>query len=157
MSNAKIGFSTSPSFISKIIQTFSQGKSSHTYFTFHDETLNLDVVMEEAWLGFRIIPYDKWLQTNEVIYEHLIPDQAIQYAATHLGESYDYQGLFGMATVIVAKWFKAKWNNPTQSASASFCSEMAVRTLQHIGMWQVKDINPSNTSPTELEAIMRNS
>ena len=80
--------------------------------------------------------------------EALTPD--LGYALEMVGERYDYSGLLGMVWVMIGRMLHRKWNNPTNSRKALFCSEMVVLLLQKSDYPNAGVLEPRNTTPHDI-------
>ncbi len=74
----------------------------------------------------------------------------MQKMVDHLGEIYDYKGLFGMAWVETGRWLRKKWINPWQSSKAMFCSELVMKVLQDSGYSGADEYDAGSTDPQIL-------
>jgi len=151
----RLGFSTSPTWnpISAGIRSFTGGQTTHAYVVYQDVFRSCEIVMEASWYGFRDIPYESWKADNKVVAEFAFDDQLIpgvQWATKQLGTPYDYPGLLGMIPVSIGGWLHHKWNNPFQSAKASFCSEISCRMLQASSIPFAMQLEPTTLSPAKL-------
>lgn len=150
-----IGFSTSKtSWISRIIRWFTNSTVSHCFIVYYDNEWNKYMVMEsEGGLGgaVRIVNFR---DDNPGIVKLFKPKHNIEYGMNnmvdHLGEVYDYGGLFGMAWVILGRWLKKKWQNPLHSSKALFCSELVAQVLIDSNYPGAFALNPPTTDPEIL-------
>jgi hypothetical protein len=154
-----IGFSTPSYFnpVSWLIRKITKSQVSHAWMLYRDDDFDLDMVMEAHELGFRLLPYDKFLKHNRVV-ELVAADcdlaPGLRMLAHSLGDSYDYGGLLGMSFVLIGRWFKRKWRNPFSSPRLRFCSEALVQALQASGSGKAEDLIPEGTSPQMLMEAM---
>lgn len=150
-----IGFSTPRRFnpISWLVRKLTGSKASHAWFLYFDADFEMWMVMEAHELGFRLIPFKRFNEQNNVVavYSTNTPlDAGLKMAAQWLGTEYDFGGLIGMAWVILGRMLKHKWRNPLENSHAMFCSEMAVSVLQSSGVGWSKQVEPHETSPQDL-------
>jgi hypothetical protein len=68
----------------------------------------------------------------------------------HLGDVYDYKGLFGMAWVELGRWLHKKWINPWHSSDAMFCSELVAQVLRDSNYPGSEQLDPASTDPEML-------
>jgi hypothetical protein len=156
MSNVvSIGFSTPKSFnpVSWIIRKLTKSRASHTWFLYYDADFEMWMVMEAHELGFRLIPFERFRNRNEVVAIFTTKtslSDGLKWAAKWLGTAYDFGGLIGMAWVVLGRILKRRWRNPLQNSHAMFCSEMALTVLQLSGVGWSKLAEPHETSPQDL-------
>ena len=127
---------------------------------FTSEMDDCDMVREAHELGFRQLTFDHFKKHNKVV--QLIPldvdaTPGLRMLGQHLGENYDYFGLFGMGFVEIGRWLKRKFrwwhhriSNPWRSATNMFCSESVVKFLQECKSKMGEDLVPDTISPQEL-------
>lgn len=152
-----VGFSTSTSPVSAVIRTLTRSRASHAWFLYRDTDLGLDMVLEAVGSGLRLIPFEVWRHHNRVV--ATVPlgrslNQGLAHAVMWIGTRYDGGGLFGMAVVMVGRWFRRTWRNPWASSRALFCSEVVVRALQRDGFPGAERLDPEGTSPADLMAFL---
>jgi len=153
----KIGFSTSPAIISRLIRWATRSRISHTFILVDDTMFQQPMVMEADWGGFRYTTYDFFLRSNTVvtIVEPKVPlDAAIRKAAQRLGENYAFDGIFGMVFVLLGRWLRRKWRNPFRSAHSVFCSEENTFIVQDAGWPGAEKLDPYSTDPEGLEEFL---
>jgi hypothetical protein len=151
----RIGFSTSGAWIAKVIRWFTSSSVSHVFLLF--SFAGREWVVEAGWNGVVIIPWSKFLRQNQVVKLIDIPDAYnlnLGDTLDMVGEPYDYRGLLGMTLVLVGRWLKRKWKNPTQSGRALFCSEMTVILLQKAGYPGAETLDPRETSPDDILRLL---
>lgn len=147
----KVLFSTSNDLISKLIRWFTKGKVSHS--AIETKLAGVPIVMHAVAGGVKIVPKTKWLKDNTLVASFSTKanlDSGIIHSVHHLGDKYDYVGLFGMIWVIVARWLGKKIKNPWASANAVICTEFVLH-LDHnklIKEWKKLDIEA--TTPQQL-------
>lgn len=148
---ARIGFSTSDAWYSRIIRRFTKSEVSHTFLLV--EVLGRDLVFEEGPDGFHARTVENFSKGNRIVrvIEPKYPiDAGVEAAFVWLGQRYDYVGLLGMFFVMVARWFGKKIHNPMSSASSMFCSEAGARVLQLSGYPGSEALDPAATTPMDL-------
>lgn len=146
-----IGFSTTDTWMGKLIRWFTKSQVSHVFVYF--ELGNSGWVVEAGWTGVDIISWDKFTRDNKVVKMVNLPDAVdpdLAYTLEMVGEPYDYPGLLGMVLVMAGRHFHRKWNNPTASGKAIFCSEMVTVLLQQSNYPGAEKLTPRNTSPDDL-------
>jgi hypothetical protein len=163
---AFIGFSTPKAFnpVSWLVRKLTNSQVSHAWVVYQSELFDRQMVMEAHELGFRTITYDHFKSKNKVVM--VVPvdvdvTPGLRMLSEHLGEMYDYSGLFGMSFVLIGQWFKRtfkKWRrrirNPWANAKRMFCSESVVALLQASNSRMVEDVVAENTSPQMLMDIL---
>jgi len=153
--STRIGFSTSKtSWISRIIRWFTRSTVSHCFIVDHDDEWKRDMIMEsEGGMGgsVRIVKFNP---DSPSIVKLVTPRHDIEAGMNkmvdHLGDVYDYGGLFGMAWVILGRWLRKKWANPWQSSRAMFCSELVAQVLVDSGYPGAQRFDPATTDPELL-------
>ena len=159
---AFVGFSTPKAFnpVSWLVRKITKSRCSHAWVVYRDELFDRDMVMEAHELGFRTITFEHFSAKNDVVL--MVPvdvdvTPGLRILSTHLGEMYDYAGLFGMSFVLLGQRFKRllkKWHkrirNPWASAKLMFCSESVVIMLQSSNSRMVEDLIAEDTSPQAL-------
>ncbi len=82
----------------------------------------------------KLTPRKKYEQGNHIFHEHAFKpnmSEALRHTYDHLGDQYDYAGIFGFAWMIICwRLFSRRIRNPLASASAMWCSEFALH-LNH--------------------------
>jgi hypothetical protein len=161
--NAQIGFSTPKSFnpVSWLIRKITRSQCSHAWVKYHDEDLDLDMVMEAHELGFRGISFDHFTKYNTIV--KLIPvdvdvTPGLRLLARQLGNGYDYGGLIGMSIVMLLEWCRRqlKWTwikikNPLHAPGHLFCSAAIVLMLEESHSKMVEDmLVPETIAPQKL-------
>lgn len=130
----KIGFSASNSFIARFIRKISKSEVSHTFVSFYDEDLGMQVVMEASWSGYRIIPYNKFLEITTPIYEFIYNkdlSENLKWSAKSLTKSYDWLSAMWL---LIKKWVGKKIKNPFRDSKKWHCTEAIIRMLQYSGI-----------------------
>jgi hypothetical protein len=163
---AFIGFSTPKAFnpVSWLIRKVTKSQVSHAWVVYHSDLFDLEMVMEAHELGFRSLTLEHFKAKNKIVLLHPIDvdvTPGLRLLAVHLGDTYDYAGLFGMGIVLIQqrlrgffkKW-KKRFKNPWQSANKYFCSEAVVTMLQASNSRMVEDVMAENTSPQMLMDIL---
>jgi hypothetical protein len=157
----RVGFSTGKkNVLSAVIRFFTGSKVSHAWLLLEDTYFGLPLVLEATTEGFRLIPYAKFQAKTTVIevvdLDPTYPvDSGVKQAAQWLGDSYDFGGLLGSAFVLVGRWLKRKWKNPSASSKAMFCSEAVVRVLQASSYPGADQLDPEATTPQDLLDYLR--
>jgi len=150
-----IGFTSSPSEISKVIRTATRAKVSHAYIVVDNLPVVGHEVYEAAWVGFRMATRAK---VGTIIKEVPVDVNVTLAVATlrdWLETPYDYAGLFGELPVCIGRLFGRRWKNPWASAHHMFCSEAATYLLQIAGnsvdlKRKIGPLDARSTSPEDL-------
>lgn len=151
----KVGFSTTESWISKVIRKLTKSKTSHTFILF--QFASRWWVVEASWTGVRITSWESFRSWATVVALVDLPTAHnidLADVLDTVGSPYDFKGLFGMLWVYAGRLVKQTWQNPLASSKALFCSEMAVKLLQNSGYPDSHLLEASNTSPDDLLKFM---
>lgn len=147
-------FSTSRSPISRLIRWFTRSPASHALITFRDWTLGKVFVLEATGRGFRMIPWSKWRQGNQLVarFGLLAPPEtqhaALRAVADRLGDEYDSLSLVGFA---LRRWRK-RYANPLASSKRLICSEVVAEFLAGCGI----DVGDTESAlPVDLLQLLR--
>lgn len=151
-----VGFSTPNYFnpVSWLVRKFTKATVSHAFFVYHDNDLDMPMVMEAHELGFRLTPYHHFKKYNVIVglYEPVKPiDPGITFVAKrYLGTMYDYGGLVGQVVVQLGRWFKRKWKNPLRGSKNVFCSEAVCIAMQRSPGYENFVEDPDSVDPMTL-------
>lgn len=150
-----IGFSTPRRFnvLSWAIRKITGSRASHAWLRVVDPLFHLDMVMEAHTTGMRLIPRAVFEKGNAVValaYPQGDFSTALGKAGKFLGRKYDFEGLLGMAWVLLGRWLHRKWRNPLNSTKALFCSEAVVEMLQAAKYPGAERLAADSTSPEDL-------
>ena len=140
--------------ISSLVRRLCKSEVSHAVFVYADADWGVDMVMEAADSGFRIMPLERFEETNTIV-AMVEPKQSIEVglkfvALEYLGTAYDFGGLIGGALVMLGRWLKRKWNNPLENSKALFCSEAVVVALQKSAYPGADALDAKTTTPQDL-------
>jgi len=152
-STVRIGFSTTDRILSRFIRWVSGSRVSHAWIVLPDPNFGCDMVLEAHETGFRLVPWDEWIDGEVII--KILPapcdlSAGLKDIARFIGRPYDVGGLFGMAIVLIGRRFKKKWKNPLRSTWSVFCSEAVVRILQASDFEPARDLDPETIGPEGL-------
>lgn len=142
-----------PNLISRVISVVTKSPASHCAFSYWDNDFECEMILEADFLGFVIIPRDKWDLRNRTIAtaEGLDIDSGLsEVARKFLGTRYDYAGAIGTLFSIVGRLIKVRLSNPLHDARAVFCSEAAVLALQHVRFPKSDMLIAADTTPADL-------
>lgn len=157
----RIGFSTNKTNpLSSFIRWVTKSQYSHCFLIVEDAFFGVDMALEADQYGFRLVPLEQFAKQHDImlVVSPVAPiDEGVKKAATWLGESYDFTGLFGMAFVLLGRWLGRKWRNPLRAAHAMFCSEAIVYVLRAANYPGAADLTPSDTSPEDLAEFLARS
>ena len=153
--STRIGFSTPKTFnpVSLLVRKFTGSRASHAFFVYHDVDFDMAMVMEAHELGFRLTPFERFTKHNKLV-ALIEPKNPIDIglrvvAQRYLGSMYDYAGLFGMAVVMLGRWFKLKWRSPWRGAKNVYCSEAVILAMKASPGYGALDLD-SDSSPQDL-------
>lgn len=154
----KIGFSTSNSWVSRLIRWATDSDVSHTFLLV--EIDGIEFVAEASFSGFRLILMRNWIRGNEIvdIIEPLVPlDKGWLVAEDWLGESYSWTGLIGYGWVVIGRKLKRKFHNPIHESKSLFCSEANTKVIQASGWPGSENLDPASMSPADLRDFLKGS
>jgi hypothetical protein len=134
-----IGFSTTNTWISRIIRWFMKTNISHSYVRIHDDTFGVDLVLHADWPGVVIWPAQKFDKENVAIEEYEIDDIRLQASVRTnmrlIGKKYDFLNLIGWMPVIIFKdWFKRKIRNPLDDPKRLICVDFCLHITNDAGI-----------------------
>jgi hypothetical protein len=156
-------FTTTGSWVSAIIRWFTGGIASHV--AIGTDLHGVPVLLHADVGGVQLSHRGRFFGdfgSNAVVAEYRfvgdVAEARLARAVAHLGDRYDYAGLFGYAPVMVARWLGKKIRNPLASPRAMVCSEFVL--LLDVGgdlvpAWQ--GLDPERTTPEDLLAICKES
>ena len=150
---ATIAFFAGTTFISKIIEWFTNSPISHTAIGFTKDG-------NQYWLqaiasGVQIIPraWEGQLYAEyQVISEF---DNEVAVAEKKVGEPYSDLTIVGFALMLIAKWFGIRINNPFYEKSAVICSEFIIEADTKHFITEFNGLDPADISPADLFAICK--
>jgi hypothetical protein len=151
-----IGFSTSNSWVSRIVRWFTKSIASHSFIMF--DWLGQQWVLASEWDGVKIVPLPTFLaQKNIIVKVFDMPEitmDELKLALDDTGVNYDYSGLFGAMFPIFGTWLRMKWHNPWNDPKAMFCSEFITIWLKQLGYPATSNVDPADVTPERLIAIL---
>jgi len=157
----RIGVSTPKRWnpLSPILRRVMGTPYSHIWILLDDALFDVDMVLGTETHGFQLIPYERFLKTNNVVmvYDpdpsyHL--DVGLRAVAPLIGEPYDKVGLIGMAWVMLGRWLKRKVRNPLASSKALFCSESVALVLAKSAVPEAAMLVPELATPADVVAVL---
>jgi len=150
-------FLTSRSWISSAIRWVTGSEASHVAICL--ELQGIPVFLHATVGGVQVSLRSKMMLGHSLVAEYeclTIPKGYVVGAAAHLGDRYDYVGIFGFALVIAARRIGRRIRNPFASPRAEVCSEL-VLSLDPRGEcvppWAFLD--PERTTPEDLLEVCR--
>jgi len=150
----KIAFSTSE-IIGAAIREITGGEVNHVFFIFFDPVFNAQMTLGANANGLTIEVLDIFPDKIIYIFQPVEQDKGLEIGIRKnielLNKPYDFQGLFGMVAVELARKL-GNWeiNNPLQSNRKLFCSEYGKKVLEDSGYNILPDINPGECDPSQL-------
>jgi len=159
----RIGVSTPKAWnpLSPILRRIMGTTYSHIWILLDDALFDVDMVLGTEKQGFQLIPYTRFLQSNNVImvYDpdpsyHL--DVGLRAVAPLIGEPYDGLGLVGMAWVMLGRWLKRKFRNPLANPAALFCSESVAMVLVKSAVPEAAMLIPERATPEDVVCVLDN-
>lgn len=154
--NVRVGFSTPKRFnpISWLVRKVTGSRCSHAWFLYYSDTFDMEMVAEAHELGFRLQPYERFLEDNivvAVITPKFPIDNGLKCVVReYLTTGYNWGGLLGMAIVALGRKLKKRWNNPLRSPKHVFCSEAVYRAMKWSKGYESIDEDPESVDPEEL-------
>jgi len=148
---------TSRSWLSAVIRWVTGGNASHVAIGL--DLNGVPVFLHADMGGVHLSLRSKVMQGHSLVAEYrcmTIPDGHVVGAVAHLGERYDYVGLFGYALVLAARHIGKRVKNPFASPRAMVCSEFVLsldRAGEFVPPWAFLD--PEQTTPEDLLGICR--
>jgi hypothetical protein len=152
----KIGFSSSNSWISRLIRWLTSSDVSHTFLLVTID--GKEFVAEAAFSGFRLILKRNWDKDNRVadLFTPIVSlDKGWEAVEDWLGERYGYEGIFGYMWVVLGRMIKRKWHNPIHESKALFCSEANTKVLQESGWPGADQLDAASMSPGALRDFVK--
>ena len=161
-----VGFSTAKRWnpLSAAIRAVTGAPCSHAWLLFYDERLHRLMVME-AHVTFQVVPYENWLNDNEVVaLVHPAVDlgSGLLTLADHLGTAYNIVGLLEVLPLKLARWihlhwrrFKLRLRHPLTSGHSLFCSQAVVVAMHASGYPDSWKLDADSTSPADLFQFFR--
>lgn len=153
-------FTTTNSWLSKLIRFFTKGRSSHVMVGI--KVYDQDMFLHCTSGGVQVTPREKWLKGSTLVAEYeIVPDvtSGVKQAFRLLNDNYDYPALLGYAWLLVMwRLFKKKVKNPLASTTSYVCSEFVCHldlTGACIKEWS--NLDPERTHPEDLLVICENS
>lgn len=154
-----LAFTSSSALISRTIRFFTKSRTSHTAIGL--ELFGAPFFLHATVGGIQMTPRARWLKTNRVVAEfRVVPDlsEGLQAALHHIGDEYDYAGLFGFLLVLFAQKFGRTRRNLFASPTAMVCSELARHLdLEGKKIPEWRGLDPERTSPEDLLRICEQS
>lgn len=129
-----ICFSSTNTFISRLIRRLTHSDVSHVYLKIYDQTFATDFVVHSDWDGVQIGLLEKFEIDNFTVEKFEIDDprldDAVKKNLWHLGKSYDYKKLFNWAKVIIFKrWLVRKMKEPSKTPKRIICVDFVLFML----------------------------
>jgi hypothetical protein len=152
---ATIAFFSGTTFISKVIEWFTNSKISHSAIGFTGND-GYQYWLQAIGTGVQIIPR-AW-ETDLYAEFQVIPNiqNEVQIAESKVGEKYADLTILGFAIMIIAKWFDIRINNPFYEKSAVVCSEFIIEAdTQHL-IPEFDGLDPADITPAGLFQICNN-
>lgn len=157
-----IGFSTSKSWISKMIRWFTKSKVSHVFISVRAFGTRLVIGADEGGLDWRTI--NKFEQSTKILYvfKPLRSNSAYafeQFIEEYSGAEYDWiaAGNQGIKTRLKILWkIFGKWLSKKVKSNRLMCSEAVTRFLQQANYDATKGLNPEAVGHQDLLEIAIN-
>jgi len=150
-------FSTASGIISWLIRKLQGADISHC--AIGTSMHGVPVVIEDTVGGVRIYPRARWEKSHKLVREfEFIPnmEDGLRHSIGHVGDAYDYAGLFGYVWVLLGRWLRKKWKNPFARANSAVCSEFILEMdpeRKLVPEWE--GLDPSSVTPRDLDQLCR--
>ena len=154
--NVTVGFSTTNKWASRAIRWAirdSRGWSliSHAWIAYDDPALQVRLVLEAEWYGFRPTQWDIWKKRNILMAEfrplRLNTTPGLELLGRSIGLKYDWMSAFWSGTWSWAgRWIRSRFQSPNKL----MCSEGVIRYLQECGYDSMMHFNPEVTHPLRI-------
>jgi hypothetical protein len=144
-------FMTSDSWVSKLIRWFTKGRVSHVAIGM--EVMGAPMVLHATVGGVQMWTRARATGGEILVAEYkIIPDitGGVKAGFEHLGDKYDYVGLFGYIFVMIGRLIKQKWKNPLASSHAWVCSEFVAHCDSENKLPEWHKYADSGTDPEDL-------
>lgn len=152
-----IGFSTNKTNIfSKIIRWATGSKVRHVWLL--ADIFGVPCVVEASEKGFfPSMSLERFRRKNEIVL--LVPiehdlSEGLAWAATHFGDRYDFEGLFGMIKVLIGRVLHKAWKNPWNNRRALFCAEVIAEIFRRSRFPGAGALHPAETGPEDLRRFL---
>jgi hypothetical protein len=149
----RIGFSTTESWISRLIRWFTNARVSHVFLVYDDPVLQQEMVLDVAFTGYRVLPFNLFKLENDVV-EMIEPrvdlSPGLRVTARWLGKPYDWR-----AFIAFSRWFRSLRHQPAETPKALICTEAVVRALLAAGYPGAEGLDLKGTSPQLLLEFLR--
>lgn len=152
-------FTTSRSWISRLIRFFDRSPASHVSILFESAELGGSWALEADLAGVRLRPEARWARGKRVVgrfrSRSSLPGN-LRAAAALVGRRYDVTALVGFAwAILMWRWFRRKVRNPLASPRAYVCSEFVVHLREGGGLPEFEGLDPERTSPRVLWRVLK--
>lgn len=137
MRKVKVGFSKGRTLFSSAICAVDKSPFSHTFFSFHSDTFNRDIIYQANFLGVNFINKQSFLQHSDILaeIELEISEESyikiMQFCIDKTGTHYDFKGLIGKGLVRAGIRKSNPWNDKLKSVD---CSELVNAILLENGI-----------------------
>ena len=151
-------FSTASGILSWLIRRFQGKNAKASHCAIGTEMHGIPVVIEDTVGGVRIYPRDRWIKEHRLVEEYaFLPpnmEDGVRHTIEHVGDKYNYAGLFGYLWVMLGRWLRHKWHNPFASTRKDVCSGFILEMdPDRILVPEWKSLIASETIPEDLRQI----
>jgi len=155
----EIGFSTSNSWISRLIEWGSSAKVSHAFFILKDENFNDTLIYQSDSDGPEIVTLEEFLKDRKIVCS-ITPSVDISEAVKesikrYIGFKYDYAADLCDAVRDLGSKLGMKWDVDFHGKHAFECAALVVQTLRLVttpGYPDIMTLNPNIIQPGDLLA-----
>jgi hypothetical protein len=138
MKKIKIGFSKGHTLFSKLICLLDKSQFSHTFFSFHSNTLDRDIIYQSNLLGVNFINRENFLTHSDILAEIELDiteesySKIMQFCIDKCGNTmYDFKGLLGKGLVRLGMFVNNPWDDKLKTVD---CSELVNAVLAEEGI-----------------------
>lgn len=153
----KIGFATSPAWISRAIRYFTRSPVSHAFVLIEGATPTGDLVLQAVATGWTLTTRRRF-EAGATGIRYVTPrvplDAGLDKALEWLDTPYAFAGVVGMAWVCIGRALRKVWRNPMPDPHHMFCSEGIVYMLQADGYPGADVLDAPSVSPADLLAFL---
>ena len=155
MKKIRIGFSVGHTLLSKLICTLDKSPFSHTFFLFHSDNLDRDIIYQSNLLGVNFINLGNFLTHSTVLSQVEIElseetyTKVMQFCIDKTGTMYDFKGLLGKGLVRLGIVARNPWDDKLKSVD---CSELVNAILNEAGIQT--GLAPDDISPKRIYQVL---
>lgn len=162
MKHVVVGFSRPKkgfAIFSWLIRLFERTEYSHVYVKFYSESLDRWLIYQASGLKVNFegsISFDERVQT---LYRYSVDikeedyKKVLQFAVDNAGKPYSISQIFGLAYVIVCRWFGKRVKNPFPNGDQSYvCSELVATMIPQMKEYFNEHLD--TVTPSEIKQYL---